>query len=42
MDVTILQARGCLAQFLRDQVTELKIGADLQYDKYDDEYIIEF
>lgn len=30
------------APFLRDQVTEFKIGAGLQYDKYDDEYIIEF
>ncbi|WP_445291510.1 hypothetical protein [Bacillus cereus] len=26
---------------LRDQVTESKIGEGLQYDKYDDEYIIE-
>ncbi|PGY19013.1 hypothetical protein COE23_04570 [Bacillus cereus] len=30
------------APFLRDQVTELRIGAGLQYDKYDDEYIIGF
>jgi hypothetical protein len=29
------------APFLRDQVTEFKIGAGLQYDKYDDEYIID-
>ena len=29
------------APFLRDQVTESKIGSGLQYDKYDDEYIIE-
>ncbi|EEK79097.1 hypothetical protein COE58_02560 [Bacillus cereus] len=27
--------------FLRDQVTELKIGSGLQYDKYDDEYVID-
>ncbi|KFN02768.1 hypothetical protein D0U04_17895 [Bacillus clarus] len=29
------------APFLKDQITERKIGADLQYDKYDDEYIVE-
>ncbi|MGE7884711.1 hypothetical protein [Bacillus sp. NPDC094077] len=29
------------APFLRDHVTESKIGVGLQYDKYDDEYIIE-
>lgn len=29
------------APFLRDQFTESKIGEGLQYDKYDDEYIIE-
>lgn len=29
------------APFLRDQVTELKIGTGLQYDKYDEEYIID-
>ncbi|MDH4422369.1 MULTISPECIES: hypothetical protein [Bacillus] len=29
------------APFLRDQVTESQIGAGLQYDKYDDEYIID-
>ena len=29
------------APFLRDQVTESNIGSGLQYDKYDDEYIIE-
>ncbi|PFJ14229.1 hypothetical protein COD67_00385 [Bacillus cereus] len=27
--------------FLKDLVTESKIGVGLQYDKYDDEYIIE-
>ncbi|WP_141532295.1 hypothetical protein [Bacillus cereus] len=29
------------APFLRDQVTESKIGTGLQYDKYDAEYIID-
>ncbi|CDN35545.1 hypothetical protein [Bacillus thuringiensis] len=40
--IEIATSKMDAAPFLRDQVTEAKIGKGLQYDKYDDdEYIIE-
>ena len=39
--IEIATSKMGAAPFLRDQVTESKIGKGLQYDKYDDEYIIE-
>ena len=39
--IEIATSKMDAAPFLRDQVTESKIGKGLQYDKYDDEYIIE-
>ena len=39
--IEIATSKMDVAPFLRDQVTESKIGEGLQYDKYDDEYIIE-
>ena len=41
MELKLQLAKWKLQPFLRDQVTESKIGSGLQYDKYDDEYIIE-
>ena len=39
--IEIATSKMDAAPFLRDQVTESKDRKGLQYDKYDDEYIIE-
>ncbi|HDR7795871.1 TPA: hypothetical protein QCY19_004571 [Bacillus luti] len=39
--IEIVTSKMETAPFLKDQVTESKIGSRLQYDKYDEEYIIE-
>ena len=41
MELKLQLVKWIFAPFLRDRVTESKIGKGLQYDKYDDEYIIE-